>query len=297
MTDAPLRFGVIGTGPWARFVHLPAAASSDRVELTAVWGRDAGKAMALADDFSITAHADLDALLDTVDAVGFAVPPAVQGELALRAARAGKRLLLDKPVATTVDAARAVEAEANACGLVTAVFFTQLWQPEASDWIARARARDDWTFGRVEGFSNVLVDADSPYAASPWRHERGALWDLGPHAVALLATVLGRVTEVSGARGPGDLSSLVFAHEGGAQGTASLTMDAAPDSGGETFFLGPDGRTAPPLGGDAKDAYRAALDAIAGSTSPAWDVGFGRAVVEVLVAAERAMAEGIRVCP
>ena len=36
----PLRFGLVGTGHWARITHAPALASTDGVELAAVWGRN-----------------------------------------------------------------------------------------------------------------------------------------------------------------------------------------------------------------------------------------------------------------
>jgi predicted dehydrogenase len=35
----PLRFGLVGTGHWARITHAPALASTAGIELAAVWGR------------------------------------------------------------------------------------------------------------------------------------------------------------------------------------------------------------------------------------------------------------------
>jgi predicted dehydrogenase len=39
---ASLRFGLVGTGYWARVAHAPALASTDGIEFTAVWGRNLG---------------------------------------------------------------------------------------------------------------------------------------------------------------------------------------------------------------------------------------------------------------
>ncbi len=44
-----MRFGLFGTGPWAHQAHAPALAAHDDVEFVGVWGRDAGKAAALAE--------------------------------------------------------------------------------------------------------------------------------------------------------------------------------------------------------------------------------------------------------
>jgi predicted dehydrogenase len=95
----PLRFGLVGTGHWARITHAPALASTDGIEFAAVWGRDAGAAADLAATFHATAHHDLSAFLSDIDAVAFAVPPDVQVPIAIRASGSGKHLLLEKPIA------------------------------------------------------------------------------------------------------------------------------------------------------------------------------------------------------
>lgn len=106
----PIRFGLVGTGYWARIVHAPALASTPGVDLAAIWGRNPDATAALAAEFGATASQDFDAFLVGVDAVAFAVPPAVQAELAVRAAQAGRHLLLEKPIALTEETADALVA-------------------------------------------------------------------------------------------------------------------------------------------------------------------------------------------
>jgi ornithine cyclodeaminase/alanine dehydrogenase-like protein (mu-crystallin family) len=48
MDERPLRFGLVGTGYWARVTHAPALSSIEGVELAAVWGRSAAAAADLA---------------------------------------------------------------------------------------------------------------------------------------------------------------------------------------------------------------------------------------------------------
>ena len=76
--------------------------------LVGVWARRLEAAQSLADQYGAAALTDYEALLDVCDAVAFAVPPEVQGRMALQAARSGKHVLLDKPVADSLAAAREV---------------------------------------------------------------------------------------------------------------------------------------------------------------------------------------------
>jgi len=99
MTSPPLRFGLVGTGYWARAAHAPALASTEGIELAAVWGRDPQAAAGLAAAHQAAPYEDLAAFLAAVDGVAFAVPPGVQAPIAAAAARAGKHLLLEKPIA------------------------------------------------------------------------------------------------------------------------------------------------------------------------------------------------------
>ena len=112
-----MRFGVLGTGFWARDVHAAALAAHPDAELVGVWGRDLAKAKAVGAEFDVAGYADVDELLAQVDAVAIALPPDVQAPLAERAAAAGKHLLLEKPIALDVaDADRVVDAVRRARG-------------------------------------------------------------------------------------------------------------------------------------------------------------------------------------
>ena len=74
-----MRFGLVGTGPWAELAHAPGLAAADGVELVGIWGRSLDRAQPLADSYGVAAYDDYAALLADVEAVAFAVPPAVQG--------------------------------------------------------------------------------------------------------------------------------------------------------------------------------------------------------------------------
>src|SRR5579859_5508330 len=120
----PMRFGLAGTGHWARITHAPALASTDGIDFTAVWGRNAGAAAELADSYRATAYGSAAGFLANVDAVAFAVPPGVQAPMAIRAARAGKHLLLEKPIALSAADADALAESVELAGVASVVFFT-----------------------------------------------------------------------------------------------------------------------------------------------------------------------------
>ena len=76
-----MRFGLVGTGPWAGIAHGPGLLACPEAELVGIWGRDPAKAAALADELGLApgaAYPDVDALLADVDAVAFAVPPSIR---------------------------------------------------------------------------------------------------------------------------------------------------------------------------------------------------------------------------
>ena len=211
-----LRFGVLGTGYWAQEAHATALAGHPDTELVGVWGRDPAKTEAFAARFGIQGHVDLDRLLAEVDAVAVAVPPDVQAELALRAATAGRHLLLDKPLALSLDGAERVVEAVAANRVASLVFFTLRFLPEVAAWVEETGAAGDWQGGDGGWLGTVFSEPDSPFAAAPWRRRKGALWDLGPHMLSLALPVLGPVERVTAATGPGDTAHLILGHHGGA---------------------------------------------------------------------------------
>jgi len=221
-----MRFGLVGTGYWARITHAPALATTPGVTLSSVWGRDPVAAQALASRHGATAHPDFDAFLDSVDAVAFAVPPHVQAPLAIRAAEAGKHLLLEKPIALSAETADELVAAVEKANVASVVFFTWRFNREIRAWLADEHARGGWWGGDWSGgvavWLGTSLQPGSPFN-TPWRQEKGALWDLGPHMVAMLWACLGRVTAVTAIAGQGDVAHLVLRHEGGASSTATMT--------------------------------------------------------------------------
>jgi predicted dehydrogenase len=286
-----MRFGLVGTGFWARTTHAPAITTTPDTTLDAVWGRDAVAAATLASEFGGTAHQDFDAFLAGIDAVAFAVPPHVQAPLAIRAAEAGKHLLLEKPVAFSLSDADKLVNAVEAANVASVVFFTHRFSAEIRAWLADENARGGWSGGGWSGGVAIwLGDALRPGSPfnTPWRREKGGLWDLGPHVVSMLWACLGPVTSVRAAAGGQDVTHLAFRHESGASSTATVTLNAPPAAVGTNLFVwGEAGRSVMPSEVvDAIPALRTAVAELAataaGGPPHPCDARFGRQVVRVI---------------
>ncbi|MEE6257215.1 Gfo/Idh/MocA family protein [Plantactinospora sonchi] len=293
-----LTFGLFGTGHWAAQVHAPALAAHPGVRLAGVWGRDPVKARALADQYDVPAFDNVDALIEAVDAVAVALPPDVQADIAVRAATAGRHLLLDKPVALSLPDADRVVTAANTSGIASIVFFTNRFHPTIAGFLAAAAATGGWHGARGMIYASIFQPGN-PYGGSAWRRTHGGLWDIGPHALSLILPVLGPVVRVAAMDGPRDSIHLMLAHADGAASTLSLALDAPPASTTFDFvFHGENGiDVVPQRDAPAVEAYGLAVEQLlaevdAGTRDHRCDVRFGREVVAVLAAAETAREQG-----
>ncbi|MGI8667320.1 MAG: Gfo/Idh/MocA family protein, partial [Jatrophihabitans sp.] len=286
-----MRIGLVGNGHWARVTHAAGLSAEPSVTFTGLWGRDHAKSVPIADEFGVRAYPSFDALLADVEAVAFSVPPDVQSGHARRAAALGKHLLLEKPIATAPDeAARLADAVAEA-GVASVVFFTGRFDATQRSWLAGIAARQDWDGGSGLWLGSAFVPG-SPFD-TPWRHDKGGLWDVGPHVLSLLIAALGPIEQLTARAGHRDLVQLLLRHRGGALSSYALSIDAAPAVQRNLFTVwGPPGcfeLVTGPL--DATAALSTAARELAeqaGRAAPSHpcDVQFGLQVVRLLAEAE-----------
>ncbi|MGP3973750.1 Gfo/Idh/MocA family protein [Streptomyces sp. 8N114] len=215
----PIRVGLVGAGPWARTMHARMLAAGPETELTAVWARRPEAAAQVAVERGSKTAASFDELLDQCEAVAFAVPPAVQALLAPRAARAGRALLLEKPLGPDLAAARAVADAVAESGVVSQLVLTKRYHPATRHFLARARELTV-TGARSCYLHGAFLGGDQ---ATAWRLEAGALLDLGPHLLDLLDLAVGPVTAVRATGDPRRWTELTCEHENGAVSQASLS--------------------------------------------------------------------------
>lgn len=119
MVDRRIRCGVAGAGVFGGY-HAKKLASLAEAELTAVFDLHGDRAEALAAPLSAAATDDFDRMLDACEAVVVATPAQSHADLTARAIAAGKAVYVEKPLAATGAAARALAEAAAAKGVVLA---------------------------------------------------------------------------------------------------------------------------------------------------------------------------------
>jgi predicted dehydrogenase len=292
------RVGLVGAGPWATMFHAPMLAGASGLELSAVWARRPEAATALADEFGGEAADSFDDLLARCDAVVFAVPPAVQAQLAVQAADAGRHLLLEKPVATTLADAERLAAAVDRAGVRSQVVLTIRYRPEVRSFLATI-VPEEVRYARGSFVGNGAL-AGSPFA-TPWRQAAQAgLLDVGPHTFDLVEAVAGPVTEVRAAV-RGGVTIVSTLHQHGAVGQVALSITTPDGPGGVDLDVVTDGGFVSMPTGPADEAsvWRAITDELAHSIDSGephpLDVHHGVRLQRVLDAVARSVSTGLPV--
>ncbi len=112
MASDAVRLGLVGTGTWSGAIGN-AMLKSNRVELVTCFDPVAVKRKALSEKFGCDREKSYEDLLkrDDIDGVHLTTPNAIHAEQAILAARQGKNVFVDKPIANTIaDGRRMIEA-------------------------------------------------------------------------------------------------------------------------------------------------------------------------------------------
>lgn len=177
-----LGMGIIGAGAISQLAHLPAAQIAPNVQVVALCDSRRDLAQAVAARYHIPCvYASLDELLanDRVQAVSLCVPTLLHADLAIRALSAGKHVLCEKPMASTVARGAAMVAAAQASGKRLMIGHHKRYDPGCEQ--AKAVLSDgtigtprfviyqfgtgNWT---APALTNPLVSSEP---AAPWSYE------------------------------------------------------------------------------------------------------------------------------
>ena len=201
MPTGELGFALVGTGMVARY-HAEAIARTPAARLVAVCRADAGHAAEAAASFGVPCEVSYEALLARrdVDAVCICTPSGLHATQALAAARAGKHVLVEKPMALALADADAVIAACHEAGVCLGVLLQRRTDPA---FHAVRQAIEGGNLGRlVLGTISVpYTRPQSYYDSAAWRGTwaldgGGALMNQGVHLVDLLVWYMGDVVEV-----------------------------------------------------------------------------------------------------
>ncbi len=158
MSDGMLRVGVVGTGALGSH-HARVFAGLPEVKLVSVFDLDPVKAKSVGDSFGAEAAASLAELIDRVDAAVVAVPTVAHAEVATKLVRAGRHVLVEKPITSTLEDAEALVALAAEKRVVLQVGHVERFNP-AAEALQRIGTPRFVEVHRLSPFPNRSLDID-----------------------------------------------------------------------------------------------------------------------------------------
>jgi predicted dehydrogenase len=204
MAQAPLKAALIGVGAWGR-VLANAASQSKKIEFSCCVGRNPDKLAAFSRDTGIPVRRFDDVLADkTVAAVVLALPNELHFEFAEHAARVGKHIYIEKPIANTMADSLAVAALERAHGVRIAVGHCARL---LSGVRAMRAAIDAGTLGKISQIeTNFSNDRGLRLSRDDWRWYSksapgGSLSQIGVHQFDTLRYLGGDIAAVSASAG------------------------------------------------------------------------------------------------
>jgi predicted dehydrogenase len=179
-------FGLIGTGLWGE-MHAKTYASSPHVEFRAVCDLREDRAKEIAEKYGAKdCYSDYRKILerDDISAVSIATPDFAHTEIAVAAAKAGKHILIEKPLATSVeDCEKMLAAVKEAKGIKFMVDFHNRWNPP---FVNAKAAIEKGELGKLMLMYVRLNDTIMvPTSMLSWAARSEVVWFVGSHAVDL----------------------------------------------------------------------------------------------------------------
>ena len=239
MTES-LRVACIGMGWWSD-VLADAITRSSKLKIVACFSRSEEKRQAFAKKYGCRTASSYTAILEDteVEAIVNTTPNDAHLETTRQAARAGKHVFLDKPIANSVSDGRAITEVCRRAGVVLALGY-QRRRESHFRWIKKQI--DGGAFGRlVNAEVNISRDRLGQVDLSSWRYTAagmpgGVMLQIGVHYADVLDYLIGPIKAVSGRFAqlvlPGDnpdVASLVFEHENGALSTLNASYASASE--------------------------------------------------------------------
>lgn len=192
----PVRVGLVGYGMAGRVFHAPLIQATPTLQLAAIATSRQAEVAALN---PAIACVNVETMLadQGIELVVVATPSATHADIAERALRAGKHVVVDKPFALTLTDARRLAALSEEKGRSLTVFHNRRFD---SDFLSVAGAIKQGAIGRVTHFESHF-DRFRPEVRDRWREDgsegSGVWFDLGPHLIDQAIVLFGPPLSVS----------------------------------------------------------------------------------------------------
>jgi predicted dehydrogenase len=246
-----IRFALIGCGAVAS-AHAKAIADLPQAELVAVAGKSPERLAAFAETWGLDGYLDYEDLLRRadIDAVSICTPSGQHGEIAIRAAEAGKHAIVEKPIEVTLAKADEMIAAFRGRHLKLGIISQHRFDPDVRRLKEMLEAgmlgRPVLASASVHWYRNQAY-----YDSSDWRGTwagdgGGVLINQSIHTVDLLQHLMGPVREITAHAATmthermetEDTATAVLKFESGALGTFSCTTSAYPGYASRLEIIG-----------------------------------------------------------
>lgn len=258
-----IKVGLIGCGKIGQVRHLPEYAANEDCVITALYDVNTERAKALAQQYGATAYESCEALLASdVEAVSICSANTSHAQIAMAALAAGKHVLCEKPMATTLADCEAMVSAAKKAGKRLMIGQNQRL---AGAHVKAKELIDAGAIGRVLTFKTAFCHGGpETWSVDPglntWffdktRAAMGAMADLGVHKTDLIQYLIGQtIVEVSAkltvldkkfADGSpitvDDNAFCIYKMDGGAMGTMTVSWTNYGAEDNSTVIWGTEG--------------------------------------------------------
>jgi predicted dehydrogenase len=233
-----VKVACLGMGWWSD-VLADAIKRSGKLTIAACYSRSEDKRQRFAAKYGCRAARSFEEILDdrSIEAIINTTPNSVHLETTVAAAKAGKHVFLDKPIANTVEDARALTTACRRAKVVLALGY-QRRRESHFRWVREHIGE----FGKlVNAEANISRDRLGKVDLTSWRYTSegmpgGVMLQIGIHYADVLEYLLGPVKAVTGQFArlvlPGDnpdVASLILEHAGGALSTLNASYASASE--------------------------------------------------------------------
>lgn len=186
-----VRIGIVGAGSWGA-MHARAYVQNPLVELVGICDLDEERACHAAQKFGIPKYfTSIDRLFDEgLDGISVATPDTAHAGIVLKAAARGVHILVEKPLATTLEECTAMVVAAEKACVILMVDWHNRWNPPIYyAWKSiRLGELGDLRYIYYRLSDTVYV----PLKMLPWASQSSVMWFLGSHALDTTCWLVGK---------------------------------------------------------------------------------------------------------
>jgi predicted dehydrogenase len=183
-----MKTGIVGAGAIAQRGHLPVYRTIPGIEIVGIADLDLSLAEKVATEFDISRYVpDCETLLedDSIELIDICTPTQTHLDVISTAAERGKHILVEKPLATTLEDALEIQKIVKVNGIYLCVVHN--WRYAPSVWKVKSRISGGY-IGNIDTIHGLgLTSFPSSWTLNTWLyHQGGVLYDFGPHMIDMV---------------------------------------------------------------------------------------------------------------